>query len=293
MREETFKTNTTCNCPTACGHRDIEEFVNMTTDKCNTSTNMKRRSTNLRISDMDRLNPRTRRINHSLDSTTSNADALALCMCQQSRTFPFCDNTHVAFNRETNSSLTPLYVKIVEDTSNTPCANCGTKEGEEETATTNIPSRSILEPESPRNNVDIIAESLYRTPHKEVPPNHTPPPCTDIDYPQDDDELPPSPKYTPSSIKDKRNQQNIITKEEVAQHTSRDSLWMIIKGNVYDITTYVPSHPGGERALLKFAGRDGTENVQFHSSKMLEILNSRYFIGKLYKEEAPSRCTIC
>jgi cytochrome b involved in lipid metabolism len=67
---------------------------------------------------------------------------------------------------------------------------------------------------------------------------------------------------------------------------------MIIKGNVYDITTYVPSHPGGERALLKFAGRDGTENVQFHSSKMLEILNSGYFIGKLYKEEAPSRCTI-
>lgn len=67
---------------------------------------------------------------------------------------------------------------------------------------------------------------------------------------------------------------------------------MIIKGNVYDITTYVRSHPGGERALLKFGGKDGTENVQFHSSKMLEILNNSYFIGKLYREESPNRCTI-
>jgi len=60
---------------------------------------------------------------------------------------------------------------------------------------------------------------------------------------------------------------------------------MIIKGNVYDITEYVPSHPGGVRALLKFAGKDGTENVQYHSPRMLEILNSRYYIGKLPKEE--------
>jgi len=60
---------------------------------------------------------------------------------------------------------------------------------------------------------------------------------------------------------------------------------MIIKGNVYNITDYVDYHPGGTRALVKFAGRDGTENVEFHSSQMLEILNSRYFIGRLPRRE--------
>ncbi len=57
------------------------------------------------------------------------------------------------------------------------------------------------------------------------------------------------------------------------------------------------SHPGGRGALLSFAGKDGTENVQYHSPKMLEILNSRYFIGTLPKEEGGGGgdrgCIIC
>lgn len=71
----------------------------------------------------------------------------------------------------------------------------------------------------------------------------------------------------------------------MAEHDKQEDLWMIIKGNVYDITKYVGSHPGGVRALVKFAGKDGTDNVQYHSSMMLEILNSRYYIGRLPKEE--------
>jgi len=250
---------------------------------------MKRRSATLRLSDMDnRLNPRTRRCNQSLDSTS--ADTLALCTCQQSRSYPFCDNTHIAFNRETNSSLTPLFVTILEDSKPcSTCNDCDTKERDNEVENTNGDTKERISSflKAP-TIVDNIEESLYRaTPREEPQPIYTPP-CTDITTPANT----PPPTYIPSSIKDKVNQRNIFTEEEVSQHRSRDSLWMIIKGNVYDITTYVPSHPGGERALLKFAGRDGTENVQFHSSKMLEVLNSGYFIGKLYKEEAPSRCTI-
>jgi len=71
----------------------------------------------------------------------------------------------------------------------------------------------------------------------------------------------------------------------VAEHATQDDLWMIIKGNVYDITDYVQYHPGGVRALVKFAGQDGTENVHYHSSRMLEILNNQYFVGRLPKHE--------
>lgn len=74
----------------------------------------------------------------------------------------------------------------------------------------------------------------------------------------------------------------------MAEHATQGDLWMIINGNVYDITDYVQSHPGGVRALVKFAGRDGTENVHYHSHRMLEILNQHYFIGKLPKHEGGS-----
>jgi len=75
----------------------------------------------------------------------------------------------------------------------------------------------------------------------------------------------------------------------VAEHATQDDLWMIINGNVYDITDYVQYHPGGVRALVKFAGKDGSENVHYHSSKMLELLNQHYFIGKLPREEGGPR----
>lgn len=45
--------------------------------------------------------------------------------------------------------------------------------------------------------------------------------------------------YTPSSSKSPLNRQNIITKEEVAEHATKEDLWMIINGNVYDITEYL------------------------------------------------------
>ncbi|EAA30578.1 hypothetical protein NCU06051 [Neurospora crassa OR74A] len=35
--------------------------------------------------------------------------------------------------------------------------------------------------------------------------------------------------------------------------------WMVLGGRVYNITPYIPFHPGGEPELLKGAGRDGTK----------------------------------
>jgi cytochrome b involved in lipid metabolism len=56
---------------------------------------------------------------------------------------------------------------------------------------------------------------------------------------------------------------------------------MIINGGVYDVTKYIDYHPGGHNAILKFAGKDGSENVQFHSEKMMRILDTYFYIGKL------------
>ncbi|GAA5965174.1 hypothetical protein JCM8115_005378 [Rhodotorula mucilaginosa] len=71
-----------------------------------------------------------------------------------------------------------------------------------------------------------------------------------------------------------------ITAQEVSQHTSADSAWVIIEGNVYDVTEFLEDHPGGKKVLLKACGQDSTEKFwQFHSKKVLEKTAKKYLIG--------------
>jgi len=91
----------------------------------------------------------------------------------------------------------------------------------------------------------------------------------------------------------KRKTDVIFSEEEVSQHCTKDDCWLIISGGVYDVTSYIPYHPGGEKALLKFAGRDGSENVEFHSSKMMFLLNKYFYIGKLKKKDRSNAIGHC
>ena len=59
----------------------------------------------------------------------------------------------------------------------------------------------------------------------------------------------------------KRSIETKYTAEEVAKHKTRDDLWVIIRGKVYDFTSYVDEHPGGE-AILNNAGGDTTEGFE-------------------------------
>jgi isopentenyl diphosphate isomerase/L-lactate dehydrogenase-like FMN-dependent dehydrogenase len=50
-----------------------------------------------------------------------------------------------------------------------------------------------------------------------------------------------------------------FTYQEVQQHRSKDSCWVVLYGNVYDVTSFLPDHPGGSRIILQLAGSDATE----------------------------------
>lgn len=43
------------------------------------------------------------------------------------------------------------------------------------------------------------------------------------------------------------------------EHRTRDDAWTAINGKVYNITAYLPFHPGGEKELMCVAGRDGSK----------------------------------
>ncbi|MEK7509371.1 MAG: cytochrome b5-like heme/steroid binding domain-containing protein [Patescibacteria group bacterium] len=53
-------------------------------------------------------------------------------------------------------------------------------------------------------------------------------------------------------------QAGAITAAEVARHSTRASCWSSINGNVYDLTSWIPKHPGGEQAILQLCGTDGS-----------------------------------
>ncbi|KAF9154635.1 hypothetical protein BG015_000320 [Linnemannia schmuckeri] len=48
------------------------------------------------------------------------------------------------------------------------------------------------------------------------------------------------------------------TLEDVKEHKSYDDAWTVLNGKVYNMTAYLPFHPGGEKEIMRCAGRDGT-----------------------------------
>jgi len=71
--------------------------------------------------------------------------------------------------------------------------------------------------------------------------------------------------------------------EEVQTHNSKQSCWSAIRGKVYDLTSWISNHPGGEKAILSICGKDGTEAfVNQHGGKdKPEKALSQFEIGEL------------
>merc|ERR1719282_450781 len=49
------------------------------------------------------------------------------------------------------------------------------------------------------------------------------------------------------------------TLDEVAKHTTKADCWVVVNGQVLDVTSFLAEHPGGELAILTFAGKDASE----------------------------------
>ncbi|KAK9357992.1 FMN-dependent dehydrogenase-domain-containing protein [Lipomyces starkeyi] len=54
----------------------------------------------------------------------------------------------------------------------------------------------------------------------------------------------------------------ILSRDEISQHKTAQSCWVIIRNTVYDVTDFLPDHPGGRRSILRFAGKDATTDFE-------------------------------
>lgn len=76
--------------------------------------------------------------------------------------------------------------------------------------------------------------------------------------------------------------ETVYTMEKVAKHNNRNDCWIVIDGNVYNVTDWISKHPGGVQPILNYCGKDATQAFKGkpHSAKA-EQIKERYYIGKL------------
>jgi Cytochrome b5-like Heme/Steroid binding domain len=69
------------------------------------------------------------------------------------------------------------------------------------------------------------------------------------------------------------------TAAEVATHKNGLSCWLILDNKVYDVTTFIAKHPGGE-AILRGCGKDATQMFAKHPESAKEM-KEKFYIGDL------------
>lgn len=72
------------------------------------------------------------------------------------------------------------------------------------------------------------------------------------------------------------------TMSEVAKHSSPSDCWIALNGEVLDVTSFLQDHPGGDKAILAFAGRDASAMFNaIHSEGVVAKVAPSTVIGKL------------
>ncbi|KAG7876735.1 hypothetical protein KL938_004348 [Ogataea parapolymorpha] len=63
----------------------------------------------------------------------------------------------------------------------------------------------------------------------------------------------------------------IVPVAEFVKHNRPDDCWVAIRGQVYDMTEFLPHHPGGQSPIIRYSGHDATELFeQLHPKGTIE-----------------------
>ena len=95
----------------------------------------------------------------------------------------------------------------------------------------------------------------------------------------------PAPSKTAEQTKSAEPVAGGYTMERVKANSTSSSCWAVISGNVYDLTKWIGSHPGGSGAIASLCGTDGTsEFLAMHRGQgKPEARLAGYLLGPLAK----------
>jgi len=74
-----------------------------------------------------------------------------------------------------------------------------------------------------------------------------------------------------------------LSASDVASHnTVEKGLYIIVDGNVYDMTGFVDEHPGGSKILKRVGGKDASKQFwKYHNEHVLKKYSERLKIGQV------------
>ncbi|KAJ4298940.1 hypothetical protein N0V90_004183 [Kalmusia sp. IMI 367209] len=77
-----------------------------------------------------------------------------------------------------------------------------------------------------------------------------------------------------------------FTYSDVSEHATKKDLYIVVHDKVYNASSFVDEHPGGEEVLLDVGGQDATEAFEDvgHSDEAREILEG-LIVGKLHRKD--------
>jgi cytochrome b involved in lipid metabolism len=103
----------------------------------------------------------------------------------------------------------------------------------------------------------------------------------------------PAPKPTPTPVQAAptpapepvKTQEALYTMAKVKENNSATSCWSAIHGNVYNLTQWIKSHPGGASAITGLCGTDGTAsfNARHRGQASPTSTLAGYLLGPLEK----------
>ncbi|MHA6526025.1 DUF2231 domain-containing protein [Tessaracoccus sp. G1721] len=73
------------------------------------------------------------------------------------------------------------------------------------------------------------------------------------------------------------------TMDMVAEHATADSCWVAVNGFVYDVTDWIPQHPGGPERIIPLCGSDATSafGTQHGDAALPNQRLSQFLLGPL------------
>ena len=75
-----------------------------------------------------------------------------------------------------------------------------------------------------------------------------------------------------------------VSVDEVKKHKTAKDCWVIIDGKVFDVTEFLPDHPGGKKAIVMYGGKDASEEFgMLHKPAVLTKYASGLQVGVISK----------
>jgi cytochrome b involved in lipid metabolism len=95
----------------------------------------------------------------------------------------------------------------------------------------------------------------------------------------------PAPSKSAEESKPQAPEPVVYTMERVRANNTAEFCFTVISGNVYDLTRWIRSHPGGSGAIISLCGKDGTSafNSQHRGEGTPTARLAGYLLGPLAK----------